>query len=416
MPRVPAALTAASLRGYASRLHRAIGPGHHVASPLGAWLLLALIARAERIVPGSAGADALADALGCPLPAAVAATEGLMDHPHPAVRAAAAAWAAPELVADPRMGRFLADLPCETGPMPTQAEADAWARERTDGLVERYPIDLEHPPAIFTMATALVTRVNWLEPFDVVAAEALGPGPFAGRLTHAMRASAGFGHRVQVAQSPVGPVAIHRAVADGLVVLSVAAHPDVPAADVLDAAYAVASRPAEPVSLWDLPLGQGPAWTIEEGRGPVVGGRGERVSEVVLPAWSAGSGHDLMRLGPGTGFQAAAQLLTPLLPTSVGILAAQSAVARFHREGFEAAAVTAVAAGRIGAPPRELGPVRTARLQFGHPYAVLALATEPMPERGQGRPGRSVEPGGGPWTDVPVFSAWVAEVEEPEAG
>jgi hypothetical protein len=46
---------------YARRLHTAIGGGHHVASPLGAWLLLALAA------PASSGEDrgTLAEVLGC---------------------------------------------------------------------------------------------------------------------------------------------------------------------------------------------------------------------------------------------------------------------------------------------------------------------------------------------------------------
>ncbi len=38
----------ACVAAYAARLHAAIGPGHHAASPLGAWLLLALAAPAAR--------------------------------------------------------------------------------------------------------------------------------------------------------------------------------------------------------------------------------------------------------------------------------------------------------------------------------------------------------------------------------
>ena len=50
-----------AVAGYARRLHAAAGPGHHVASPLGAWLLLALCAPATRngAVPGPALADVL---------------------------------------------------------------------------------------------------------------------------------------------------------------------------------------------------------------------------------------------------------------------------------------------------------------------------------------------------------------------
>jgi len=52
---------AACVAGYSRRLHAAIGTGHQVASPLGAWLLLALAG------PASSGPDRdeLADVLGC---------------------------------------------------------------------------------------------------------------------------------------------------------------------------------------------------------------------------------------------------------------------------------------------------------------------------------------------------------------
>ena len=36
-----------ALTAYAGRFHAAVGPCHHVASPLGAWLLLALVAAAD---------------------------------------------------------------------------------------------------------------------------------------------------------------------------------------------------------------------------------------------------------------------------------------------------------------------------------------------------------------------------------
>jgi hypothetical protein len=49
---------------------------------------------------------------------------------------------------------------------------------------------------------------------------------------------------------------------------------------------------------------------------------------------------------------------------------------------------------------------RIAELRFGHPYAVVAVATDE----------RAGDGGAGPWHGVPVFSAWVADPEElPEA-
>jgi hypothetical protein len=43
---------------------------------------------------------------------------------------------------------------------------------------------------------------------------------------------------------------------------------------------------------------------------------------------------------------------------------------------------------------------RVAELRFGHPYAVVAVATD-----------RRVG-GTGPWHGVPVFSGWVAEPDD----
>jgi hypothetical protein len=44
--------------------------------------------------------------------------------------------------------------------------------------------------------------------------------------------------------------------------------------------------------------------------------------------------------------------------------------------------------------------VRTAELRFGHPYAVVAVATDWGTR--------------GPWHGLPVFSAWVAQPQDAE--
>ena len=94
-------------------------------------------------------------------------------------------------------------------------------------------------------------------------------------------------------------------------------------------------------------------------------------------------------------------MLRALLDTAAVDVAAQTAVARFHAKGFEAAAVTAYAAARTGAP--RLAPegiIRTVVLRFGHPYAVVAVATAP-------------DGTDHAWDGIPAFSAWVEQPEEP---
>jgi hypothetical protein len=114
----------------------------------------------------------------------------------------------------------------------------------------------------------------------------------------------------------------------------------------------------------------------------------------ILPAWSADSDNDLS--GPGLGFGAAKHAL---VQNEDPWQARQAAMARYSRTGFEAAAVSAIAvmaAARLPARRRDVV------LRFGHPYAVVALATAP---RGAAGTTGSL----GPWEGLPVFSAWVSE-------
>jgi hypothetical protein len=155
-------------------------------------------------------------------------------------------------------------------------------------------------------------------------------------------------------------------------------------------------------SLFDLPLGDGPLWSVSETTAPIKSGaaREERCS-AVLPAWTARTEYDLG--DPELGFAAAARALAPDDPW----VARQAAMARYTRVGFEAAAVTALAVALAMHVPRT-GLVRTAELRFGHPFAVVAVTAD---RPGPGRPARQ-DPS--PWSGLPVFSAWVAQPEDAE--
>ena len=182
----------------------------------------------------------------------------------------------------------------------------------------------------------------------------------------------------------------------GLAVTSVVADAGRASADVLAAAHEAAAGTAARISLFELPLGDAPLWSIAEAASPQ-GGRQENCL-AVLPAWSARSNHELAGMA-GLGFDEAGRALIALLPTGDWEYdARQSAYARYSREGFEAAAVTALGVRLAAARPGD-GVRRTATLRFGHPYAVVA----------------AVESDESPWDGLPVFSAWVAEPENAEA-
>ncbi|MEV4122376.1 hypothetical protein [Micromonospora sp. NPDC049645] len=397
------------LSGYAARLHATAGDRHHVASPLGAWLLLALCATGVADTDDPVAAD-LAQALGTDLASAAEVARTLLDAPHPLVGSATALWHRPgQGDGGPTAWRAALPRTTDVGVLPDQAGLDAWAREHTLGLIETFPLRVG-PDVVLALASALATRVSWATPFDVADARALGAGsPWARRLRRALR-SPSQGHRCAIVSTArAGDVVVHAAPAQttdgaGLVVLSVAAAAQVPSVEVLAVAYELSAgaadgaQPAGSRSLFDLPLGDTPLWTVSEERVRTRArdGREER-HHAVLPCWSARSEHDLA--GAALGFPAASATLAATMALPVQRFEArQTAVARFDRYGFEAAAVTGMF-GLTSLPPE--GVARTAELRFGHPYAVVAVATD---TRADGVTG--------PWHGVPVFSAWVTEPEE----
>jgi hypothetical protein len=381
---------AACVTGYAARLHAAIGARHHVASPLGAWLLLALAG------PASIGRDrvALTDVLGCDVDRAAAAAADLLTHPHPLVASAAAVWTDPKAPLPESFVRWREKLPAAvaTGVLPDQAGLDTWAREHTFGLIDRFPIARDH--LYLVLASALATKVSWQVPFDLAPAASLGgASPWAGLVERVLRTPnrPGGHHQFVTGTEQAGDVIVDVATAaGGLEVASVAALPDVPFGQVLAAAYDLGSRHATGahIDVRDvacLPLGEQPLWTVRE----VMGAGDSCVS--VLPAWSATS--DLNLAAPGLGFEAAKNAL---VPGGDPWQARQSAMARYSRTGFEAAAVSAVAvamSARLPAQHREVV------LKFAHPYAAVAVTT-------------GSDDGATAWHGLPVFSAWVAEPDE----
>jgi hypothetical protein len=387
---------------YAARLHGTAGSRHHVASALGAWLLLALAG------PASAPADreALTDVLGCDVPAATAAAADLLANPHPLVAGAAAVWTAAGFGGTAEFRRWLAELPASvgTGELPGQPALDAWAREHTFGLIDAFPVDIGR--AVLVLATALATKVSWEMPFGLAPASALGSAsPWARELSRVLHTPTGPGARGHVqfiaATQDAGDVIVHGATAaGGLLVVSVGAQPGMPAGRVLAIAHDIGHRLAvgAPVArrdLADLPIGDGPLWRLQEVMAPA------DTCAAVLPAWSASSRLDLT--DPALGFAAAVR---GLVPDGERFDARQAAMARYSRIGFEAAAVTAVA---IRAAARVPARHRAAELRFGHPYAVVAVATDPAANRERSRSAVSA------WHGVPVFSAWVSEPVDADA-
>lgn len=387
---------------------------HAVASPLGLWLLLALAA------PHATGKErvALEDSLGAPAEQAHAVADQLLAAAHPAVASAVALWTSSTLSDPHAVKRWVESLPAraEHGPIPSQSDADAWAKKSTLGLIESFPLEMT-PSTIAVLASTLATKVSWATPFDSATSADLAGAFGTAPGVEVLSAPAGMRHhRTALVQTEAaGVVAAHAATSrDGLSVLSVIADPSCAPALVHEAAaqaraaLATGTGPnAHVVSLYDAEV-TGHAWDIVEETVTVLGdpSRRER-AQSYLPAWTARTEIDLRSTA---GVEPAFAALAGLARPDTGphdFAATQVAVASYGREGFEAAALTSLGAVCSSMPSRYDVPQRTATVRFNRPYAVLAVAeaTRPDLERGYG----TVDLGVPDWDGLPVFHAWVAE-------
>ena len=382
---------------YAERMHARIPATHYVASPLGAWLVLALASTA--VDDGALRAE-LADALGLPPEAALAAARRLLGQPHTAVHLAAAAW---HRAASQGLAAWLATLgdAVESGPIPSQREADQWAANRTVDLIKRFPLAID-VRTVLVLVTAVATKIEWQTAFTICGANELELAraqEFADTARW-LRSPRGAAYE-RIVDTADGLLAVHAMASSNadMLVVSVVGDAEVARTAVLGHCHriAVALARGEAVegerSLFDLPLGTGHSWLLEERSDS--GSAAREQFDVVLPAWSAQSTHALLKLDV-PGFRTAAEVLR-MLVDGAGTDAAQVAMARYTRTGFEAAAITGIGVAVSAVRRPVMHTIRRARVEFGHPYAVVAVATG----------------GPGPWTGVPLFSAWVAAADEP---
>ena len=290
----------------------------------------------------------------------------------------------------------------ETGVIPSKAELDEWAERHTLGIIKEFPGEIK-PWMTVLMASALATKVTWREPFDIVPASELGSSSrWSDQVQWVLRTPEMSSHRQFIADTErAGRVAVQAADAEGgLAVLSVIASEDVPAVDVIAAAYQVAGgeegRSAgsgfSGRSLFDLPLGETPSWTISEEAVETTDpeGREERYLDTTLPAWSAETELNLPR--SGSGVRASSQRHARTARARHGRVRRKAGEqGPLHRQGL-LCRLHHVHCLRLSPLPRlRRGVRRAARLRFGHSYAVVAVSQAP-------HGGISL------WNQLPVFS------------
>lgn len=356
--------------------HAATEDAGTVFTAAGVWPLLALLADGAA---GPARAE-LAQALGIPADAAaeaarklLAALDGVRG-----LRAATGLWARGEL---PLEESWTDRLPAGTrgtltGDGDTDRKAlDAWAAGGTGGLVEKMPVHLDEDTRL-VLASALALRLRWIQPFEPSYAMP-EEGPWAHRPLLGLRRSTALLDRVRVAETATGPVTVLEVVGDGGVdVHLVLGEPQAPPGQTLRAGIAVVTRAVHSTGASLLPEGDpGPGLRI----GTVGSAEPQHRLDIATVAFDVRAEHDLLAPVRLFGLESASDDRFGHFPgissEHLAVASArQSALARFHAEGFEAAAVTAVAVAAAGCGmPRLRYRVRRARVAFHRPFGFVAV-------------------------------------------
>ncbi|MQY35015.1 hypothetical protein SRB17_29870 [Streptomyces sp. RB17] len=259
-----------------------------------------------------------------------------------------------------------------------QERLDAWAAERTGGLVERMPVTLTRE-ARLVLASALALRTTWRQPFTELPLRP-GSGPWQGRTLRGLHRRSVRPDRVGVAGTPDGFVTALTVPGDnGIDVHLVLGEEHMTPGQVLTAGVGIVARALPLTGGGSLPHGHvGPGLYVEQQ--PAVEPE-PLMLDVRTVAYEVRADHDLLALAGLFGLTAATDDRVGHFPgvsdhpLAVGE-ARQSAVAQFGALGFRAAAVTAIAQRYGSAPPRYRYESTVVRAVFDRPFGFLAVDRE----------------------------------------
>lgn len=348
--------------------------GSTALSGAGAWPLLALLAAAA---DGQARAE-LEAAVGRPADSADAGARDLLStlSGSPTVRSALGVWARAELpVTAWWTGAVPAGVRGELSGNARHARAvlDAWAAERTGGLIEAMPVAVG-PDTLMVLASALAVRTGWAEPFE----------DFPWRIVESPWARDGYVAGLTRTTSDTDALAVADTPAGKITLLAVRGTEDVDVHLMLGEAE---RAPGELLSAGIAALDDDQARV--PGSRLHVGAEGPGIGVAEIPSFNpaptlrvatvrftVNGDHDLLANGPLFGLVAATDAgrghFPGISPQPLAVSQArQGATATFTAEGFRAAAVTALGMQAGSAPPPHL--VRSVWVAFDRPFGFAAV-------------------------------------------
>lgn len=338
-----------------------LGEQDFVCSGAGLWPLLALLVSAA---DGEAAAE-LAGALGRPADTAAVDALELIELLASGVSTSAALgfWARKGVALQEDWASQLPEG--VVGILTDQAALDRWTAEKTGGMIENFPLELT-AKTLLVLASALTAKVKWRKPFDAEPRNPRSrkPAPadeqWLSRSTSDLSIVAVLDDAVtRVVVEGDGDVDVH-------LLLGVNQNPgEILATGIRALAGQSRVRPAAEVTA-------GPGFVVER----IKLDEPRDIVRLRLPSFQISLRHDLMKHADLFGLRLVSDPqishLPRLSPEPLYVSdGAQSVLARFFAEGFEAAAVTAF--GLMTGVPLWEHEVTLLQVRFDRPFGFLAV-------------------------------------------
>jgi serine protease inhibitor len=250
---------------------------------------------------------------------------------------------------------------------------DGWAQQHTGGLIEKMPVEI-NDETLLVLAAAMSVRTRWIRPFtDTGYPFWSDEGAWRARQYYTLSRVSRIVDRVSVASTNHGEITCLEVLGnDGITVHLVIGEQGCSASQVLEGG--LVARRGHGRKGGELRIG-------EAAPGLVV----ERVPDdepddrllIRMPRFSVDGDHDLLEhpevFGLDTVTDALRGHFPAISPQPLAVSQArQRAAARFTAKGFEAAAVTAIAAMGGAMPPVPPRRVKQIRVELDRPFGFFA--------------------------------------------
>lgn len=377
------------LDAFSAKFHQHFSGEHRLASPLGAWCLLAFIAAKDKNP-----SPVVTENLGCSTKEATKLLRDLLKAKPADVSFAVNSWLNPSIASSPSLAAWSDDIKKIATPdisIPTPKELGEWAHKATDGVIKEFPLAIDPELFLALFTNVVSTEITWSKQLKAQRNEAMeaawGVGVF---LVDDVKYNSSF-----YQDDKHGTFGVHcgsSETSDMKVYSVIALDEGVSEADTMAVARRIASGRGNEIELTELPLGETSKGALS------VSVSVDDAIKTYLPAWKSSNEFDLM--DTGLGFKEAMTRFNDVVKNADDIVvkAAQVTSAEYGPLGFKASAMTygwsALRGGSFGEPKS-----RKVDLLFNRPYAVVASS--------------SIH--GKKWKGIPVFDGWVTEANTVEA-